>query len=103
MKQFSLFLNILLLAAVGVLFYFHFTDNKNTETTLQMAQSIDEKRQIFKEEMKYLNSVQRGMPKYGEPKRRIDNANSNKIEQMMQSTQGLGLGIYQRRNLHGVM
>ena len=39
MKQFSLFLNILLVAAVGVLFYFHFSDDKKPAAKIQAASS----------------------------------------------------------------
>ena len=39
MKQFSLFLNILLVAAVAVLFYFHFTDDKKPAAKIQAASS----------------------------------------------------------------
>jgi outer membrane protein len=37
MKQFSLFLNLLLLAAVGVLFYFHFSPDKKTAPVVKTA------------------------------------------------------------------
>jgi len=78
-------------------------DQENVATPLQMAQSIDEKRRIFKEEMEYLSTIKRGMPKAGAGYDRIKSANSKKIEQSMVSTQGIGLHIHENRNKHGVI
>ena len=78
-------------------------DQLNKETPLEMAQTLDEKRQIFREEMNYLNSIPRPMPTGGPGYERIQKRMRDKRESAMVSTQGLGLQIYNNRNNHHVM
>lgn len=72
----------------------------NRLTVDQIAQKLDEHRLIFNEEMEYLRGVKRGMPTSGSGARRIQ---ENRERKKNQSTQGIGLHVFNHRNQHGNM
>jgi hypothetical protein len=72
--------------------------DKNRKNIHEHAAELDERYRVFKEEMKYLNNVRRGMPSSGPGYNRIQ-----KKKRELQKTQGLGLQIHKERNKHHYM
>jgi hypothetical protein len=75
-------------------------DFEESPSNAEKISTISQDNRIFKEEMAYLNRIKRGMPASGKARERIERS---KRERAMQSTQGIGLQLFNTRNNHHIM
>jgi len=72
-------------------------DSRDKETPDEMIGNTEHYKNVFKQEMQYLQSIKRGMPQSGPGRTRIQQREREKREQAMVSTQGIGLQLFNTR------